>query len=87
MQVHKFVVAGTLEERIDQMIEEKTELAEQIIGSGESWLTELSTGQLRELLSLRSGAIAEPPDDDEDDHADPEVSAVGGAFDTQAGVR
>ena len=66
VQVHKFVVAGTLEERIDQMIEEKTELAEQIIGSGESWLTELSTGQLRELLSLRVGAVADDPDDEPD---------------------
>ncbi len=65
VQVHKFVVAGTLEERIDQMIEEKTKLAEQIIGSGESWLTELSTGQLRELLSLRTGAVAEPADEEE----------------------
>ena len=67
VQVHKFVVAGTLEERIDQMIEEKTELAEQIIGSGEKWLTDLSTGQLRELLSLRTGAVAESSDDADDD--------------------
>ncbi len=73
VQVHKFVVAGTLEERIDQMIEEKTELAEQIIGSGENWLTELSTGQLRELLSLRSGAVAESMDDD-DDEGDGEIT-------------
>ena len=64
VHVHKFVVAGTLEEHIDQMIEDKTELAEQIIGSGESWLTELSTGQLRDLLSLRSGAIADEPEDE-----------------------
>jgi len=57
VQVHKFVVRGTLEERIDQMIEQKTELAEKIIGSGEHWLTELDSGQLRELLSLRNDAI------------------------------
>jgi SNF2 family DNA or RNA helicase len=44
VQVHKFVVRGTLEERIDEMIEQKTELAENIIGSGEAWLTELSHG-------------------------------------------
>jgi SNF2 family DNA or RNA helicase len=41
VQVHKFVVRGTLEERIDQMIESKTELAENIIGQGEQWLSEL----------------------------------------------
>ena len=57
VQVHKFVVRGTLEERIDQMIESKVELAENIIGSGERWLTELSTDQLRELLTLRNDAV------------------------------
>lgn len=57
VQVHKFVVRGTLEERIDQMIEQKTELAEKIIGSGEQWLTELDSGQLRELLTLRNDAV------------------------------
>ncbi len=57
VQVHKFVVRGTLEERIDQMIEQKTELAEKIIGGGETWLTELNTDQLRDLLTLRNDAI------------------------------
>ena len=57
VHVHKFVCVGTLEERIDQMIEQKTQLAENIIGSGEDWLTELSTGQLRDLLTLRQTAL------------------------------
>ena len=48
---------GTLEERIDQMIEQKTELASQIIGSGEQWLTELNTSQLRDLLALRGSSL------------------------------
>jgi SNF2 family DNA or RNA helicase len=56
VHVHKFVCMGTLEERIDQMIEQKTELAQNIIGAGEDWLTELSTGQLRDLLMLRNSA-------------------------------
>lgn len=59
VQVHKFVVRGTLEERIDEMIESKTELAENIIGAGERWLTELDTDQLRDLLALRADAIAD----------------------------
>ncbi len=59
VQVHKFVVRGTLEERIDEMIEQKTALAENIIGSGERWLTELSTDQLRELLTLRRDAVGD----------------------------
>lgn len=59
VHVHKFVCVGTLEERIDQMIEQKTELAENIIGSGESWITELSTSQLHDLLTLRRSAAME----------------------------
>jgi SNF2 family DNA or RNA helicase len=59
VQVHKFVVRGTLEERIDEMIESKTELAENIIGHGERWLTELDTTQLREILTLRADAVGD----------------------------
>ena len=55
--VHKFVCIGTLEERIDQMIIQKKELADSIIGSGENWITELSTNQLRELFALSREAI------------------------------
>lgn len=50
VQVHKFVTAGTLEERIHEMIESKLQLAEQIMGSGEEWLTEMDTEELRSLL-------------------------------------
>lgn len=53
VQVHKFISLGTLEERIDQMIDKKQGLSQQIIGSGENWITELSTDELRELFTLR----------------------------------
>ncbi|HEX9019381.1 MAG TPA: DEAD/DEAH box helicase [Anaerolineaceae bacterium] len=53
VQVHKFITTGTLEEMIDDMIESKKGLADAIIGSGEAWLTELSTADLRELVQLR----------------------------------
>ena len=54
VQVHKFITVGTLEEMIDEMIESKKGLAEAIVGSGEQWLTELSTDQLREMVTLRA---------------------------------
>jgi hypothetical protein len=57
VQVHKFVCTGTLEERIHDMIEGKKALAEQVIGTGESWLGELDTHQLRELLLLDRSTI------------------------------
>ncbi len=59
VQVHKFVCAGTLEEKIDEMIESKRSLADSIVGTGEGWLTELSTRQLKELFALRQDAIGE----------------------------
>jgi SNF2 family DNA or RNA helicase len=57
VQVHKYICIGTLEERIDQMIEQKKKLAGSIIGTGEVWLTELSTDQLKELFRLRHDAV------------------------------
>jgi SNF2 family DNA or RNA helicase len=59
VQVHKFVSVGTLEERIDLMIEQKKELANSIVGAGENWLTEMSTDQLKELFALSREAVAE----------------------------
>ncbi len=50
---------GTLEDRIDQMIESKKDLAEQVVGAGENWITELSVSELREVFMLRREAIAD----------------------------
>ena len=57
VQVHKFVCAGTLEERIDEMIESKQKLAANVVGTGEDWLTEMSTAELKQLFKLRDEAI------------------------------
>jgi hypothetical protein len=59
VQVRKFVCIGTVEEKIDQMIEDKKALAQLVIGTGESWLTDLSTTELRELVSLSSDAVGD----------------------------
>ncbi len=57
VQVHKLVTAGTVEERIDEMITAKRDLAERVVGTGEDWLTELSTAELRELVALRDTEV------------------------------
>jgi superfamily II DNA or RNA helicase len=59
VQVRQFVCLGTLEERIDQMLEAKKALADSIVGTGEAWLTELSTADLREVLALSQDAMME----------------------------
>jgi non-specific serine/threonine protein kinase len=57
VQVRKLTCVGTLEERIDRLIAEKRDLAEQVVGSGEAWLTELGSSQLRELVALTGDAV------------------------------
>jgi SNF2 family DNA or RNA helicase len=50
--VHKFITSGSVEEKIDRMIQEKSKLAEEIVGSGEDWLGGLDVGQLKDLVTL-----------------------------------
>jgi SNF2 family DNA or RNA helicase len=59
VQVRKFVCTGTLEEKIDEMIEEKKALADLVITDGEGWLTELSTRELRKVFELSQDAVGE----------------------------
>jgi SNF2 family DNA or RNA helicase len=59
VQVHKFVCVGTLEEKIDRIIETKQELAANLVGTGESWLADLSDAQLRDLFTLGKDAVGE----------------------------
>ena len=59
VQVHKFICGGTLEEHIDELIESKRALAESVLGVDESWLTELNTMQLRDLVALRHADVVE----------------------------
>lgn len=57
--VHKFVCSGTLEERIQQMLDRKREVADGLLAAGENWITELSNEDLKRLLTLdRKEAMA-----------------------------
>jgi non-specific serine/threonine protein kinase len=58
--VHKFVCRGTIEEKIDAMIEQKRGLSEEILsGGGEAWLTELPSEEILRLCSLDLSAAVE----------------------------
>jgi hypothetical protein len=60
VMVHKFLCRGTVEERIAEMIARKREVAGRVVGTGEQWLTELSTGELKNLFALsRERAVEE----------------------------
>jgi superfamily II DNA or RNA helicase len=62
--VHTLVTAGTVEERIAQLLDQKRSLADAVVGGGESWITELDDDQLQELVALSTDDLE---DDDLDD--------------------
>ena len=55
--VHKFVTLGTIEERIDVMIEDKKKMASSIVGSDESWLTKLDNETFKQLITLNKQTV------------------------------
>ncbi len=57
VQVHKFVCIGTLEEKVDEMIERKQSVASRVVGTGEGWLTEMSNRDLKSIIALRPDAV------------------------------
>ncbi len=59
VMVHTFICGGTLEDRIDAMIESKTALAEEIVTSGEAFLTELPDNELCDFLRLKGTVVTD----------------------------
>ena len=81
VEVHKLVTAGTLEERIAEMLDRKRALADAVVGSGETWITELDDAALAELVQLSADTPMQDPVDDVAEPADEAgaVPAVAGA--------
>jgi SNF2 family DNA or RNA helicase len=63
VNVHKLVTGGTLEERIATLLDDKRALADAVVGTGETWLTELSDDDIRALVALSVDDVSEPSDD------------------------
>jgi SNF2 family DNA or RNA helicase len=57
VQVHKLLCAGTVEDKIDQLLERKRQLADTVVGASEQWITELDDAELRDLFSLAPDAV------------------------------
>jgi len=56
--VHRLITLGTFEEKIDEMIKVKQELANLTVATGENWITELSNQQLKEIFTLSANMRA-----------------------------
>ncbi|MGX1806596.1 DEAD/DEAH box helicase [Nocardia sp. NPDC055321] len=59
VQVRKLVCVDTIEERVDDMLRGKSQLADLTVGAGEKWITELGDAELRALLALGDAAVGE----------------------------
>ncbi len=57
VNVYKFITSGTVEEKIDELIESKSMILDQVVSSGEGWITNLSNDKLKEILALRKDSI------------------------------
>jgi SNF2 family DNA or RNA helicase len=71
VQVHKLVCAGTVEEKIDRLLEQKRDLASKVVGGGEQWITELDVSELKDLFALSEGAVVAGGDSDDEDSKAP----------------
>jgi superfamily II DNA or RNA helicase len=65
--VHTLVTAGTIEERISELLDRKRALADAVVESGETWITELDDAEIRDLVALSTDDLA---DDDEEESPD-----------------
>ncbi|MDQ6761393.1 MAG: hypothetical protein M3015_02060 [Bacteroidota bacterium] len=50
--VHRLLTKGTLEEKIDDMLQSKKKLANLTVATGEKWIGELSDMEIKELVKL-----------------------------------
>jgi SNF2 family DNA or RNA helicase len=53
VMVHRFITQGTFEEKINQMLQKKKELANLTVSTGEKWIGEFSNAELRDLVKLK----------------------------------
>lgn len=53
VMVYRFITKGTFEEKINEMIQNKEELAKLTVGNGETFITEMNTADLKNILTLR----------------------------------
>ena len=52
VMVHRFITQGTFEEKINQLLQSKKELANLAVSTGEKWIGEFSDAELKELVKL-----------------------------------
>jgi SNF2 family DNA or RNA helicase len=53
VMVHRFITKGTFEEKVNELLQTKKELANLTVNTGEKWIGEYSDGELRDMVALK----------------------------------
>ncbi len=56
--VHRLITEGTVEDRVAELLAQKRELADRVVGSGESWIGNLDNEALADLVKLSTTTAA-----------------------------
>ena len=54
--VHRIITEGTIEARVAELLRNKRQLADRVVGGGEGWIGELSDDELSDLVSLETAS-------------------------------
>ena len=52
--VHRLICKGTFEEKINQMLQDKKQLADLTVAAGEKWIGDLSNNEIQELVHMNA---------------------------------
>ena len=61
--MHRLLTEGTVEDRVAELLNQKRQLADQVVGGGESWISKLDQDDLERLVCL-DGAVGDAKPDD-----------------------
>ena len=67
---HKFITMGTIEERIDKMLEDKQKVSDMIVGNDESWLSKLDAKSFMKLIRLSKTSLEAVQEEEEEEYED-----------------
>lgn len=68
VQIHRLICEGTVEDRISVLLQQKRELADAVVGSGEGWISSLTDDELAELVALSDETVAAVTSDGDEDN-------------------
>ncbi len=82
VQIHRLISEGTIEDRIASLLNDKQQLADAVVGSGEGWISDLDDAALAELVALSDETGISNDDSTADDDSTTDDSTTEGLLST-----